>query len=104
MARNSCICLLALLAVTAFAQQTANLTGTVTNSVTGAPVPRAHVTLRGRHNFGALTDGEGKFSITGIAPGGYSYKAERVGFTSEVLRVGIPGVDLNAGDNSLALK
>jgi hypothetical protein len=66
MRKSSCVCLLA---VTAFAQQTASVTGTVTNSVTGAPVPRAHVTLRGQKNFGALTDGDGKFSIAGIVPG-----------------------------------
>jgi protocatechuate 3,4-dioxygenase beta subunit len=97
--------LLGLLAATAgaLAQQTASVTGQVTNSVTGEPIVRAHVTLRGKQNFGALTNGEGKFSITGILPGGYAYAAERVGFTT-AHHFGTLVEDLRAGENSLNLK
>src|ERR1700733_4342553 len=100
---SSLALLLAALAVAALAQQAANVSGTVTNSVTGAPVVRAHVTLRGVKTFGALTNGEGKFSMTGIAPGDYAYAGERVGFARES-RSRTPGVDLHTGDNSLDLK
>jgi protocatechuate 3,4-dioxygenase beta subunit len=100
--RSKCPALLAALAATALAQQTASVTGTVTNSVTGAPVVRAHVTLRSAKNYGALTNAEGKFSITGIEPGRYIYKAERAGFTTGVPRM--TAVTLHEGDNSLDLK
>lgn len=65
--------------------QTANIEGTVTNAVTGAPVPRAHVTLEGQIDgqsgrYGATSAADGRFSITGIAPGSYTLAGERVGF------------------------
>src|SRR5580704_16045493 len=100
---SSLALLLAALAAAALGQQTANVSGTVTNSATGAPVARAHVTLRGEKTFGALTNGEGKFSITGIPPGGYAHAVERVGFARQ-WRIRTPGVVLHAGDNSLDLK
>ena len=72
--------LLAAGVIGAAAQQTATVTGTVTNSVTGAPIVRAHVTLHGGRNFGALTNEQGKYTIDGIPAAGYQYAAERVGF------------------------
>ena len=96
--------LLTALTATALAQQTATVTGRVTNAVTGAPVVRAHVTLRAAKTFGALTNSEGKFSITGIEPGEYIYKAERVGFTTDKPRIGAEAMTLHDGDNSLDLK
>ena len=47
---------LILLAGLAWAQQTANVIGTVTNSVTGAPIPRVHVVFHGDKPFGAVTN------------------------------------------------
>jgi Carboxypeptidase regulatory-like domain len=63
----------------------ATVEGVVTNDLTGAFVPRAHVSLRGFVNgnslqYGALTADDGKFSITGIQPGTYNASVERVGF------------------------
>ncbi len=55
---------------TVYAQEKATVSGTVTNAATGAPVLRAHVTVTGgRQSYGALTNGEGKYSITGLPPG-----------------------------------
>jgi hypothetical protein len=99
--RVSSFVALVALAFAGQAQEAASVTGMVTNSVTGAPIVRAHVKLSGRQSFGALTNGEGKYSITGIPPGGYGYSAERVGFISEVHMGSMPGQDLHAGDNSL---
>jgi hypothetical protein len=67
------------------ADKPASVAGVVTNSVTGAPVTRAHVALRVFANgvqqtYGALTNGEGKFSITQLPPGQYSASVDRVGF------------------------
>ena len=98
------VALLTALTAAALAQQSAALTGKVTNAVTGAPVVRAHVTLRAAKTFGALTNSEGKFSITGIEPGEYIYKAERVGFTTDKPRIGAEAMTLHDGDNSLDLK
>jgi len=70
-------------------EKPAGVSGVVTNSVTGEPLLRAHVTLQGGFNpsnqtpqtFGAMSDAEGKFSITALRPGSYSVSAERIGFT-----------------------
>ena len=88
---------LVLIAVSAFAQnpgeiKPAAVQGVVTNGITGEPVLRAHVTLRGTtpvaggqpKNYGALTDAEGKFAITGMDPGGYGFAVEKPGFLMPV--------------------
>jgi protocatechuate 3,4-dioxygenase beta subunit len=79
---------LLLAAAAAWSQQTApepaSIEGTVLHSLTGAPLPRAHVTLRGSgpnaKAYGATTTAEGKYSINGIVPGTYQALATRVGF------------------------
>ena len=43
--------------------------GTVHNAVTGEPLPRVLVRVEGDSATGALTDGDGKFEISGLAPG-----------------------------------
>jgi hypothetical protein len=68
----------------------ASVSGTVTNSVTGEPILRAHVTVRcnsedrqqGPRVFGALTNGKGEFSITPLPPGDCAVEAQRVGFVA----------------------
>src|ERR1035437_7764622 len=68
----------------------ASVAGTVTNSLTGAPLLRAHVSLRSMDNappqpgqpqgpqtFGALTNGEGKFTILQLQPGRYMVSLDR---------------------------
>ncbi len=92
---------LILIAVSAFAQnpgeiKPAAVQGVVTNAITGEPVLRAHVSLRGAmptaggqpKNYGALTDAEGKFAITGLEPGGYGFAAEKPGFLMPVENAG----------------
>lgn len=65
--------------------KTASIEGVVTDSVTGAPIPRVHVMLNGSIDglpglYGATATTDGKFAITGIAPGSYSLAGQRVGF------------------------
>src|ERR1039457_719806 len=52
-------------------EKPASLEGEVRNAVSGMPVERAHISLRRYNNggwdkYGALTNAEGKFIITGI--------------------------------------
>jgi hypothetical protein len=81
--------------------QPASVSGVVTNSVTGEPIVRAHVSLRPMSNrpnttqqpYGAMTDAEGKFSITSVPPATYMVSAERGGFEAapmsrEVIKAG----------------
>ena len=66
----------------------ASVSGTVTNSLTGEPVLRAHVVLHNSapgpdglpQTYGALTNQEGKFTITQLPPGRYVASADRIGF------------------------
>jgi hypothetical protein len=85
--------LLALIScVTTFGQNSAptGISGSVINSVTRDPIVRAHVTLRNGYSgdpreaqtWGAVTNAEGKFSISGLPPGSYRATAEKTGFVA----------------------
>lgn len=107
MRKSSCVLLL--LAAAALAQTGADkptaVAGTVTNALTGEPILRAHVAVRGstaegqQVRYGAVTDAAGKFSITGMPPGSYSAQAERVGFAAGVAAGAGVGFKLQAGDS-----
>ncbi|MCU1235270.1 MAG: carboxypeptidase regulatory-like protein [Candidatus Solibacter sp.] len=108
--RSSCGLLIAAAALAQTRSETASLQGSVTHSVTGAPVPRAHIVLRGAgpdaKSYGALATAEGKFSIEGIVPGTYQASAERAGFYMLTGPGGRATVDvtLRAGDKKDDLK
>jgi uncharacterized GH25 family protein len=63
----------------------ASFSGAVTNSVTGAPLPHAHVRLSQRGSntrvYGAMTDEQGRFSITAVELGTYAATAEHRGYS-----------------------
>ncbi len=64
-----------------------SMSGSVTNSVTGAPLSRAHVTVlvpgnMGVQSFGAVTDAEGQFAIGKLPPGRFIIQVDRVGFVA----------------------
>ena len=107
--RSSCGVLLAAVAMAQAPPEPATLAGSITHSVTGAPVPRAHIALRGSgpnaKNYGALATAEGKFSITGIVPGTYQASTDRVGFFMPAEPGGRTAVELalRAGDKKEAL-
>jgi hypothetical protein len=91
------------------AAEPASLSGIVTTSITGAPVTRAHVTIRGtgeiQRIFGAMTDGEGKFTMTKAPPGHYSFSAEHLGFVMPSSQDASPAdVTLGPGDKKEDLK
>jgi hypothetical protein len=68
-------------------EKPASVQGEVRNSVSGMPIERAHVSLRrynsgGFDKYGALTNAEGKFRITGIPAGSYMVTLDRVGYVA----------------------
>jgi protocatechuate 3,4-dioxygenase beta subunit len=67
------------------APEPSSLSGTVTNSVTGEPVLRAHVTVQcwssnSQQPYGALTNEKGEYSIATLPPGQCTLTVQRVGF------------------------
>ena len=75
---------LALLPATVTAQGT--ITGRVIDQDTQAPVIGAQVVIVGTQR-GALTDAEGRYSITGVPAGTHDVRARRVGYAQSVQRV-----------------
>ena len=83
-------------------QKSASVEGIVVNDVTGAPLPRVHVSLwnydDGIHrDYGAITNPDGTFSITGMPPLGYGIIISRAGFANP--RPGRTAVTLIAGEH-----
>src|ERR1700723_164010 len=82
----------------AVAADLASLSGAVTNSVTGSPVLRAHVSLRSaggsEQQYGAMTNGEGKFTMTQLPPGHYTVSVEHAGFVMPRNRTGTSFTEL----------
>ena len=54
--------------------------GTVRNSATGDPLPRALVQIEGDAETSALTDGDGRFEIPGVAAGQRTIRIVKPGF------------------------
>ena len=89
----ACLLLPLTLAAQSKAEDTATVSGTVTNALTGEPLRRALVTLRrtviARNATtisgagSAYTDATGRFTIKGIEPGDYRMSAERSGFLTQ---------------------
>lgn len=61
------------------AQGTGRITGTVTGA-NGQPLAGAQVSIPATRN-GAVTGETGQFTITGVAPGTYTVRAQRIGFS-----------------------
>ena len=62
------------------AQETGRITGLVTDQA-GLPVGGARVTVQGA-NLGAVTGDDGRYMITGVAPGTHQLRVVRIGFAS----------------------
>jgi protocatechuate 3,4-dioxygenase beta subunit len=79
--------LLALLfcgAAFAQAEKGDRVAGEVVNAATGKPLARVQIHLRREpdaQSYGAMTNADGRFSITGMPPGPYSLRIERAGFS-----------------------
>jgi hypothetical protein len=77
----------------------ASIEGMVTNSLTGAAVPRAHVHVWGDSQYSAIAAADGRFSIGGIGAGSYKATAERVGFAETMNTRERVLIALKAGDD-----
>ncbi len=66
--------------------QERTLRGTVTDSVNAAPVAGVSVAVQGT-DLGALTDGDGRFSISGVPSGQVTLQVQRIGYRSKEVSV-----------------
>lgn len=99
-----------LLAASGFAQApaTVDVSGTVTNALSGEPIPKAHITLERQpgSRYGALSTAEGKFAIAGLPPGMYQATVERTGYLQAIGASGssMEALELKAGPAKVDLK
>jgi CarboxypepD_reg-like domain/TonB-dependent Receptor Plug Domain len=66
---------------TVFAQNTASISGTIKDKNNGESLPGVNVILKGTY-YGAATDLNGKFTISGINPGTYNIEISLIGYKS----------------------
>ncbi len=84
----------------------ANLTrtvvqGVVKNAATGEPLPRALVRIEGDATGGALTDGDGKFEISGVPTGQQAFQVIKPGFVDQLPSgMAMPATIVNGSSNS----
>lgn len=87
-------------------QAPAAIGGEVRNSVTGMPIERAHVVARptnSQQRYGAFTDTEGKFTITGLPSGDFVIAVDRVGYVTSTSHADAT-INLQPGDKKADLK
>ncbi|HEX5436830.1 MAG TPA: SusC/RagA family TonB-linked outer membrane protein [Gemmatimonadaceae bacterium] len=70
-------------AAAASAQTTARITGSVADSVTGAPLPGAQVIVTGT-KLGAVANSDGHFTIEGVPAGQAALRVQRIGYAFTV--------------------
>lgn len=61
------------------------ITGTVTESLSGLPIPQANIIIEGRPDIGTVSDQDGNFTLGPIPVGRYSLKASFVGFEPVII-------------------
>jgi Carboxypeptidase regulatory-like domain len=75
----------ALLAIGQTPDEKCRVEGTVLNAITGQPVRKAHIFLTpsGARPLIAMTDSQGKYAFTDVAPGDYRLMAQREGYMEQ---------------------
>ena len=63
------------------AQAVGSITGRITDKAGGAPLEGAQVRVEGT-NFGAMTNGDGRYTISRVTPGTYQLRVIRIGYLS----------------------
>jgi len=87
--------------------QTGQITGTISNAQSGAPISEVQVYLIGQ-TLGALSRADGRFLILNVPAGSYEVRAERIGFeaqtqTVQVAAGGTASLDFRLGTQALGL-
>lgn len=81
--------------------QTGTFVGTVTEADSGEPLPGANVVIVGT-TIGDVTDVDGRYVISGVAPGAYDVRASFIGYRAEVReQVPVAAGDTTAVDFAL---
>lgn len=75
--------------------QTGQITGTVTDSTTGEPLPGVNVVIVGTQQ-GAATDVQGNYTLSGLAPGSYTLQVSFIGYAPKT----VPGVEVRDGETT----
>jgi len=83
------------------AEQSGSISGTVTDSITGAPVADAVVTVVGTA-FTAKTGADGRFTITGVPAGSYRIRVRMLGYTAAAASVVVQDSEQAVADVHLA--
>ncbi len=75
--------------------------GVVKNAATGEPLPRALVRIEGDAVSGSLTDGDGRFEISGVPIGPQAFQVIKPGFVDQPTSGSVmPGSPFNDRNNS----
>jgi TonB-linked SusC/RagA family outer membrane protein len=97
---------IALVPAMASGQQTAAITGHVTDATSQSPVPSAQVVVVGT-NLGTITRDDGSYRITGAEPGQVVLRAQRIGYEAKTDTVTLPatgGATLDFALNPTAVR
>jgi hypothetical protein len=79
----------------------ATVHGIVKNAATGQPLPRALVRIEGDAFTGALTDGEGRFELSGVPVGPQAFQVMKPGFLDAAANgSSAPPMVVNGGGNA----
>ncbi len=65
-----------------------NITGTVTDSLSGDKLPGAHIIIENTYNF-AVSKQDGTFSFQNMKPGGYTLKISFIGYREHLLQISL---------------
>ena len=85
----------------AAAQGTASISGTVTDSASGRPIPSVQVVVVGTTR-GAVSDEQGRYAVHGISAGTWSIRAQRIGYRPETRSVALSECQSATADFTMA--
>ncbi len=81
--------------------QSGTISGTVTEQLTPTPIPQANVVVQGL-NLGAVTDAQGRYTITRVPAGTHTIVARRLGYVAGQTQVTVAATGAVTANFSLA--